>query len=447
MLTAPATSAIADNSAAQPTMMSGDQATADRKLSSSFVSSRQLDILPRLNLQEVQSRAIKDSFNLALLRMKLYTLESKRSDLSAQANRISPNQTAGSYRLPDTPEKILGNVNYQIPPDATPEQLFWIGPTVETNTVVNGLMSGVKEIVDGMNDLLRSQREELEVAVKQLERDGWNTRLEVEEAKEGIKLQVTGQYVQLLSLQEQIKLHEEGLQMLDKEQKRLQMLQEQGMAAADNSRSLQLEISRKTGELEVQRTNFRLALFQLCFDLGIRYNPDIILEDISLDEASSPVSRKDTEEILAQSYKLKRMWNSIKQASWEHSNTKTSTSSGKDYLSANVHLANQQAQQAKAQMTKHIRATYAEADNAYQQYKTGQLEANDAAADYDALQRRFQLGTVPVHDLNQSSFQLREAEAKAKLLRLQYFAVLNKVEAMEKGVILSAGTEEVGAEQ
>lgn len=430
----------------QPMMSSGDQATAGKKLPASFVVSRQLAVISRLNLSDVQSRAVTDSFNLTLLRIKLHALESKRADLKTQANRISTSQTINSYTLPDTPEMILGNANYQIPPDAAPEQLYWLGPTIETNTVVNGLMSGVKEIINGMNDLLKSQRNELESAVKQLERDGWNTELDLEEVKEGIKLQMTGQYVQLLSLQEQMKLHEEALQLLNKEQNRLQALQGQGVAATDDSRKLQLEMSKQTGGLEVQRTNYRLALFQLCFDLGIRYDPDMILEAVELDEAALP-SRKDTEEILARSYEMKRKWNELKQATWEHGNTKTSNSHGKSYLSANVQLANKQAEQANAQLTKQINATYAEADRACQLYKTAQLEANDAAADYDALQRRFQLGIVPVYDLNQSSYHRQQVDTKVKLLQLQYFAIISKVEAMERGFILAGGTEAAVAEQ
>ncbi|WP_161487916.1 TolC family protein [Paenibacillus glacialis] len=394
----------------------------------------------------MQSRAVTDSFNLALLRIKLYALESKRSDLKTQTNRISTSQTIDSYTLPNSPEKILGNVNYEIPSDATPEQLFWLGPTIETNTVINGLMSGIKDIINGMNDLMKSQRDELEVAIKQLERDGWNTELDLEEAKEGIKLQMTGQYVYLLSLQKQMELHEEALQLLDKERSRLQALQGQGVAAADDSRGLRLEISKQTRELEVQRSNYRLALFQLCFDLGIRYDPDIILEDIALDEATL-TNRKVTEEILARSYEMKRKWNELKQASWEHGNTKIANSDGKSYLSANVQLASKQTEQANAQLTKYINTTYAEADNAYEQYKNAQLDANDATADYDALQRRFQLGIVPLHDLNQSSYLRQKADMKVILLRLQYFIIISKVEAMERGFILAGGTEVAVVEQ
>lgn len=150
---------------------------------------------------------------------------------------------------------------------------------------------------------------------------------------------------------------------------------------------------------------------------------------------------------MARSYEMKRKWNELKQASWEHNNTSTSNSHGKSYLNANVQLATKQTEQANAQLTKYINATYAEADNAYQQYKAAQLEANDAAADYDVLQRRFQLGVVPLHDLNQSSYQRRQTDTKVILLRLQYFAFISKVEAMERGFILTVGTEAAVAEQ
>jgi len=452
LLATSAGTAWADNSTttsgnitSQPVMSSGEQATPGKKLPSAFVASRQLVAISRLSLSDVQSRAVTDSFNLGLMRLKLQALASKRADLRTQANRNSTGQTMDAYLLPNTPEKILGNVNYQIPPDAIPEQLYWLGPIIETNTVVNGLMSGVKEIINGMNDLLKSQRDELEIAVKQLERDGWNTELDLEEAKEGIKLQMMGQYVQLLSMKEQMKLHESALQLLNKEQDRLRAMQWQGIAAADDSRGLQLEISKQTKALDVQRTHYRLALIQLCFDIGIRYDPDMILEDVALTEVTMP-NRKDVGEILARSNEMKRKWNEIKQALWEHNNTKSSSSDEKSYLSANVQVANNQAAQANVQLTKQIHATYAEAENAYQQYKTAQLEASDAAADYDALQRRLQMGIVPLHGLNQSNYERQQADTKVKLLWLQYFVVLGKVEAMERGFILEGDAEAV-AEQ
>ncbi|MNO44795.1 hypothetical protein D3C76_350480 [compost metagenome] len=108
-------------------------------------------------------------------------------------------------------------------------------------------------------------------------------------------------------------------------------------------------------------------------------------------------------------------------------------------MSTNVQLASKQTEQANAQLTKYINTTYGEADNAYEKYKNAQLEANDAAADYDALQRRFQLGIVPLHDLNQSSYLRKKADMKVILLRLQYFAITSKVEAMERGFILAGG--------
>ncbi|MDK8180260.1 hypothetical protein [Paenibacillus sp. UMB4589-SE434] len=433
-------STITNNVLDQPVKSSGDQATKDKKLPASFVASRPLVEISRLTLADVQSRVISDSFNLTLLHLKFYALESKRSDLKTQADHMTMSWPMDTYSLPDTPEKILSNSAYQIPPDATPEQLLWLGPTVETNTVVNGLTSSVREIVYGMNDMLQAQRNELELTIKQLERDKWNTELDLDEAKEGIKLKITSQYVQLLSLQEQKKLHEEALQLLNRERKRLLTLQGQGMAAADNMRGLQLKISQQTTEVEVQRINYCLALLQLCFDLGLRYDPAIELEDVEAGEVVLS-NRKNTEEILARSYEMKRKWNELKQAWWEQANTKTFNAYGKSYLGATMALTVAQTKQANVQLIKHIDATYSETDHTYQLYKTAQAEANEAAIDYAIVQRRFQLGSVPSHELNQASFQRQQADMKVKLLQLQYVVMRSKVEAMEKGFIFASNTE------
>ncbi|MCG7407042.1 hypothetical protein MH117_06395 [Paenibacillus sp. ACRRX] len=424
----------------QPVMSTGDQATKDKKLPASFVASRPLVEISRLTLADVQSRAVSDSFNLTLLHLKFYALESKRADLKTQADHMTISWPMDPYQLPDTPEKILSHAVYQIPPDATPEQLLWLGPTVETNAVVNGLTRSVSEIVYGMNDMLQAQRNELELAVKQLERDKWNSELDLVEAKEVIKLKITNQYVQLLSLQEQQKLHEEALQLLNRERKRLLALQGQGMAATDNMRELQLKISQQTTEIEVQRINYRLALLQLCFDLGIRYDPSIVLADVEAGDVVLP-NRKSTEEILSRSYEMKRKWNELKQAWWEQANTKTSNAHGKSYLGAIMALTLAQTKQTNVQVMKHINATYSEADHTYQLYKTAQVEANEAAANYAMVQRCVKLGSMPSHELNQAGFQRQQADMKVKLLQLQYVVMRSKVEAMEKGFIFANNSE------
>ncbi|WP_028545551.1 TolC family protein [Paenibacillus taiwanensis] len=439
MLGSPLTTSTtaADHVPDQPVMSAGDQATTGKKLPASFVAARPLVEISRLTLADVQSRAVSDSFNLTLLHLKFFALESKRSDLKMQADRMITRWPMDTYRLPDTPEKIVNHPAYQIPPDATWEQLLWLGPTVETNTVVNGLMSSVTEIVYGMNDMLQAQRNELELTVKQLERDRWNTELDLDEAKEGIKLNITSQYVQLLALREQKKLHEEALQLLHKEYNRLRALQDQGVAAADHMRGLQFKISQQTTEVEVQNMNYRLALLQLCFDLGLRYDPSMVLADVEPVEVRLP-PRKQTEEIVTRSHEMKRKWNELKQAWWEQANTKSSNPHGHSYLAANVALTVAQTKQAQVQLIKLIDATYSETDHTYQLYKAAQAEVNEAAANYTVVQRRFQLGSVPSYELNQASFQRQQAEAKLKLLQLQYVMLMSKVGAMEKGYIFAS---------
>ncbi|MHA6531276.1 hypothetical protein [Paenibacillus sp. BAC0078] len=55
-----------------------------------------------------------------------------------------------------------------------------------------------------------------------------------------------------------------------------------------------------------------------------------------------------------------------------------------------------------------------------------------------AKTEKAEAGSAAQHDLNSARFKARQAEVKARLLRLQYFSSLCKIEAMEKGLILAA---------
>ncbi|MFD1952757.1 TolC family protein, partial [Paenibacillus thailandensis] len=156
----------------------------------------------------------------------------------------------------------------------------WLGPVVENNAITNGLMQGMIGMIEGMNGLIASQRNQAEVAAKQMENNRANTELDQAEAKEGIALQMTGQYIQLLGERKQIELLEDYIEVLEGDVAKAEALQQAGMASADDIEQLQRQIAAQKDSLKTVSNNYQLGLVQLSFDLGIAYNPDVSLEPV-----------------------------------------------------------------------------------------------------------------------------------------------------------------------
>lgn len=426
-------SALAADNEAQAVTEDGKEATTDKRLPSTFVNPRALAELDRLNLQTALSQAIDSSFNLSLLQLKNTALITQQKDYKAQIQGLEYAKRM-PIPLPVTPEGILENKKYLIPADAEPQLLFWMGPVMEINTVFNGLMSAQ---VESMNEMVISQRVQLESAVKKLVHEKLQSALDLEEAVQGTKLQVTGQYIQLLSLKQQAALLKEGLQVLDLELNRQEILVGQGMMTAENYRNLEAERNNQGVELDKMLANYRLGLLQLSFDLGIRYNPSMMMEEIPLPEVK-PVIRKSSEDILVHSFELKRLWNTLNQARRDQKFTPTPNAYARESLGQIVQMTEEEIKQTKIQLNQNINAVYAGADDVYRQSLSAQREVDKAAFDFANVNRRFEAGSVPQRDLNNARFMVQQAETKAGLLELQYFGILGKIEAMEKGLILPA---------
>ncbi|MFD1956448.1 TolC family protein [Paenibacillus thailandensis] len=423
---------------AQPAFASSsaeDTAAADAALDSSFADEGELERVDSLDLETALSRAINDSDNLALLELKYEALGQKQKDLEKTADDLEEAEPP-NYALPGSAGSILSDPDYQIPEDATPDQLLWLGPVVENNAITNGLMQGMIGMIEGMNGLIASQRNQAEVAAKQMENNRANTELDQAEAKEGIALQMTGQYIQLLGERKQIELLEDYIEVLEGDVAKAEALQQAGMASADDIEQLQRQIAAQKDSLKTVSNNYQLGLVQLSFDLGIAYNPDVSLEPVEF-TVPAAADRTDTETILAGSFELKRLYNNINQAEWEKDHTDTSTSYGDSYLQTSVELAEKQADQAKTDLRKAIESLYTEADNAYSSYAAAARVLEEQRRDYEKMKLRYEYGLISAHDLNDFAFQVQQYETKAEIARLQAFMLSRQIEAMERGFIQS----------
>lgn len=433
LLAAGPVSAYADNNENDNSIRSGKEATSSGMLKEQFVDSGTLAPLKRLDLDTVLKLALDYSQNYKLLTFKITALKENEGNLNKQKKKLDESAsggTGGSYTLPESLEEI--QKKYEDFPEELLPSLY---PVLETNAVVNQLINGLGSITDAMNKQLQGQRDQLILSLKQINIEQANTLLDLEEARIGIRLQMTSQYVELLTLKKQVSMNEAYLDVLKTDVKRAELMQEQGMTSAEKVTEAQREVEKQEQQLTQLRNKYRLALAQLCLDLGVAYDPDIELGD--LDEFSpQPVTPMNRERILEKSFEMKRQWNSILLAEQQKSHTDAANEDHEDYLKTNVRIAEQQAEKTRIDLNKKIDQLYSNQETAYQAYQNALKDLNNAQLDVQHITVRYNNALVSRHDYEKSSFSLTQQEAKLELARLQLYVAQRAVNALEDGFIM-----------
>lgn len=414
------------------TIRTGKEATVHKVLKDSFIDSGSLVPIKRLDLDTVLKLSLDHSLNYRLLTYKLTALKLNEGSLKEQKRELD-NASGGagsSYTLPGSIEEMQEKYG-EIPEEMLP----FLYPTLETNMVVNQLLNGVGNISDAMNKQLQGQRDQLVLALKQVELEQSNTVLDLEEARIGIKLQMTSQFAELLSLDKQLNMAQEYLAILKADVRRAELLQEAGMTSAAKVTEAQREVQKQEQQIDGLKNKYELALVQLCFDLGIAYSPNIELVDIP-DFNPQPISPLERERILAKSFEMKRQWNSIILAKQQETHTRSSSEDQRDLLEMNVRIAEQQAEKARIDLNKKVDELYSNAEMAYKAYQNAADDYDNAKQDHIHMTKRYDNGLMSRHDYEKSAFVLTQQETMKELARIQLYVVQRSVDALEEGFIM-----------
>ncbi|MGG1597347.1 TolC family protein [Paenibacillus naphthalenovorans] len=398
-----------------------------------YVSANDLDFVSSIDLPAVLKRALEDSDNLMLLQLKYAALNAKENDLKQQSDSLHGSLVTGAH-LPDTPEEMIAAMNAQ-GVQLKPEENLWIGPmTTVTNKAVNQLIQGMGAMSVGINQMIHQQREQMKSAAHQLQTDQRNTRLQQEEAREGIRLQTIAQYVQLLGMKKQIAFMQEYQTLLEQELRKATLFKEEGLASSEDVLAAERALAKHKDELTILNQNYRLALLQLSFDIGIAYDPNLELKEIE-DLSTAPIVEVDTETLLRHSFQMKMSANNIDEAAWQSDNSVTQNVYGEGGLAVNYAIAGTKNKQTQLELSKKIQATYTEAKNAYQSYLKEERNAEEAKADLSRMKFRYEVGVISRHDLRKFELKVRQSEASLEAAKLKYYVLREKAIAMEKGFI------------
>ncbi|MFC0211254.1 TolC family protein [Paenibacillus chartarius] len=404
-----------------------DPVTGNR-VQNMYVNDAEPDHLDTLDLDTVLERAMNNTYNLNLLLLKAAAQDSKQKDLDQQRADM-PGVSVPSGHLPATPAEIASVPGM---PVLDPAVAPWI---IMTNTGVNQLTGGAGQLAGGMGQILSAQRNQMKETAHQLGTDRDNTYLQSDEAKAGVRLQLTGQYVQLLAQSKQIEFMNSYKAVLEKELLRTTLLQEQGLASADDVQNVVRAMNKHKDDLTMLTNNHRLALAQLCLDIGVAYDPAIVLKEIG-DIPVEPVMRDDTIELLKNSYGMKIAANNIDEAVWQQQYSVTKTTYGETYLGVNGAISMQKNNQARLELTKKIETAYNELENAYQACLAEKRGLNELKQDLAKMESRYEAGVISKHDVHKFALKVQQSETSTYAAKMRYYVLLQKVKEMKAGAIL-----------
>lgn len=398
----------------------------DKDLSEVVIPS--LDRVDEIDLDTVLKRSVEDSHNLQLLSLKLKYLGEKHIDLLTQYEDLSEGEAA-SVHLPTTPEEFMKDPNYIIPkPDV------WMGPMAETNTVVNQVVYGIGETVGAINRIVADSRDKLNIGAHQVQAEEANTAFQKTASIEGVKLQETALYVQIVSLNKQIRLLEDYQGVIQKDLDAAKVMNESGISATEDIRTLEKALNKQKDDIRTARNNYNLALAQLAFDIGIEYNPSLKLADIT-DVDQGLFSRKNSEDLLAEASDMQIAKSNLAEALFEKDSTDLKNTFQQDSLYTNIDISKEKILQTRVDLSKKIENTYNDAQNAYDTVQTELRNNADTKTDVEKMTKRFEAGVISKHDLDKFSFKLRQSGTMLSIAKLKYYVLTKKISAMDKGFI------------
>lgn len=352
-----------------------------------------------------------------------------------------------------------------------------------------GERAGVYDAIESYEDAMK----EIEKAIEALKSGQVTLQLQTEGAKEGMTLQLTSAYMNLLSSQDQIRFMKKSIQSAADKVKKAELLYEYGMGSKDDidqAKRAQVNLEK---QLEQKEKDYYYNLAALTFDIDVNYNSDLALTrvetkiedaetvlaaaianatervekktDVSeeavkaestttvaeeektdavegeiVDESTdnTDINVKDYETLIQGTFKMMEANEKLELAKYNRDEVYKDDDSDKydeqaeDY---NVKIAEEQVIQLREQLTKKIDSLNHNIKTSKFNYEEAVRKLEDAQKDIYNLEKQYELGVIAKYDYEQAKLQLDELSLNVAIAKTNYFLVQQSIEALGKGYI------------
>ena len=300
---------------------------------------------------------------------------------------------------------------------------------------------GAMETLEQLDDAMQS----IELAIKQLESGQLQLAMQQDEAKEGVGLMLTSSYTNLLLQNQQINNTEISLQTAKADVKKAQLLNEYGAGSKEDIRKAFIAQKNLERTLESQEKDYQFTLADLSFDIGIAYNPSIVVKPIQYNIAELQIP-EDYSTLIENSYKMKQAKSNLETAILNRDDLyreyEEDDNEGDDISVYELEQADYQVKIAQENIAStqdglevSIKQLYHNADQSFFNYEEALRTLENAKEDVRVLKIRYDLGMVAKYDYDKAATQLTQAEASVNTAKIQNYVAAQAIKALENGYV------------
>ncbi|HWO98219.1 MAG TPA: TolC family protein [Bacillus sp. (in: firmicutes)] len=356
------------------------------------------------------------------------------------------------------------------------------------------IMNGQARIqIQDQIEVLEDAIQSLESAIEKLKSGQVTLQLQTEGAKEGVALQLTSTYMNLLSSQDQISFMNKSIQSAADKVKKAERLYEYGMGSKDDIDQAKRAQTNLEKQLEQKEKDYRYTLATLALDIDVNYNPDIALtrvdtkiedadtvlataianaterlekktdvseestkaentntvaeeektdaiEDEIVDESTdnTGITAEDYETLIQGTFKMMEAKENLELAKYNRDEVYEDDDSDqydRQVEDDNVKIAEEKITQLHEQLTKKIEELTHNIKTAKFNYEEAVRKLENAQADINNLEKKYQLGVISKFDYEQAKLQLDELKLNVETTKTNYFLVQQSIEALGKGYV------------
>ncbi|OAB40669.1 hypothetical protein PMSD_01870 [Paenibacillus macquariensis subsp. defensor] len=404
-----------------------------------FADSTSETITKEISLLESYDLALKDPVNIRLLMNRIEAMNYQKDYLNWQQDELNNTNTEFiASNLPTSPELFMDQFpNYN---ELSKEEQSEINQLVNTQILIN---SSLNQLLDGISlqqqialeKEIDKQRKTLHSNMRALESDQEKARFELDKAKELIKFYVTQKYINILSLENDLKyLSLENSSYVTQVEDE-NMLYQYGLSTQKSIEEIKNILAKQSNKLDVKIIEHDYYMNEFKLELGLPISQEIQL--IQVDLPSTEVSLMDVNKIVGSSYDLNQIDQNINLAMKNYEAVSDSESGPlKRYLKAVWELSLQERVLLQQQLEQKVRAYQNEEKEILSEVIQFELEHNEFLKQKEDVQTRYGFGLITIKELEKNEIDLQRAIQLLQNSNLSYVLFKAKLQLASRGVVL-----------
>jgi len=383
----------------------------------------EVEQVEKLTLEDVIKRGTENNKNLTVLQLNLEASKSQLLDTQFDENELK-------WDIKDLEDKL---------DDLKDERK-------KLEDTASKIANGQERIaIQNSLDALQDQIQSLQLAIKQLETGQIQLQLQKEEAKEGVRLLLTSAYTNILVLQEQMEFTKKTLKTAQSNVKKAERMYNYGTGTSEDIRQAKIAQTDLEKQLEELEKNYNQTVANLCFDIGVTYNPAITIEPVEY-KAVEVIKPEDFRTLIDNTYQVKKAEKNLESAILarddayreyeEDDNVGAEVSKYEleqhDYK---VEAAKETIASLKDDIEKTMDDLYYNNKIAYFDYEEALRKLEDVNKDLKVLKTRYNLGVISKHDYESALIKLDQAKLNVYNATVQNYMNQEQIKAFENGYV------------